>query len=411
MRSLQNLNTLEGYMNGFRTKAYALRALSMVVVLLVVTACGSGSTTPPSATITAPTAATPLKLGESTNITGKAAGSGLKSVEVWVDGAKLAGVDTPTQNEQFDVLVPWAAAKAGAHVIQLKGLNDKSEVIITSDAVFVNVTAPEPTATATLPPATPTVAPTAAPVVATTQPTVTAAPQGAIVSLKEGNDFVNVRKGPAVAYDKLGTLDAGQSAPVRGKNADGTWWQISFATASDGVGWVIGELVNVTGDTSSLPVATAPALPTTAPQPTAPPATSAPAATATSSAPSSGLLPYSQKMYFTPRDNIGDVPLGYNGEGKTTTLAWEVNGAKSLEFEITAAAGTGIFENCPIGNLSSISPNNAVGKRMPLAVPSGTYQVTIPDKGYYVLTIYVVKSDGGTTFIPRNVIVDCYKTQ
>jgi hypothetical protein len=122
-------------------------------------------------------------------------------------------------------------------------------------------------------------------------------------------------------------------------------------------------------------------------------------------------LPYSQKMYFTPRDNIGDVPLGYNGEGKSTTLVWEVNGAKSLELEITAAAGSGIFQNCPVGNLASISPNTAVGKRMPLAVPSGNYQLSIPDKGYYIATIHLVKADGSVTYIPRNIIVDCYKTQ
>ncbi len=397
-------------MNVLRTKAHTIRALSMAIVLLVVTACNSASNTPLSATIDSPTATTPLQVGVSVNITGKASGSGIKSVDVWVDGAKLATVDTAAQENEFTVTVPWVTDKAGAHVIQLKGMNDKGEVLVTSEAVFVTVTAPEPTATATLPPPSPTVAPTTAPVAATTQPTVTTAPQGATVSVKEGNDFVNVRKGPDTAYDKLGTLDKGQSAPVRGKNTDGTWWQITFATASDGVGWVSGELVDVTGDTTSLPVATAAALPTSAPQPTSAPVTVVPLATATSAVPSAGLLPYSQKMYFTPRDDIGDVPLGYDG-AKTTTLAWEVNGAKSLELQITAAAGSGIFENCPMGDLASVSPNDAVGKRIPLSVPSGTYQLSITGKGYYIATIYVVKSDGSTTFIPRNIIVDCYKTQ
>jgi uncharacterized protein YraI len=399
-------------MNVLRTKAHTMRALSLAVVLLFVTACNSAST-PLVATIDTPTASTPLQVGMSVNITGKASGSGIASVDVWVDGAKLATVSAPAQNNEFAVAVPWVTDKSGAHVIQLKGMNDKGEVLITSDAMFITVKAPEPTATATLPPVTPTVAPTAASVVATTQVTVTVAPQGATASVKDGNEFVNVRKGPAVGYDKLGTLDKGQSAPVRGKNADGTWWQITFAAASDGVGWVIADLVSVTGDTTNLPVATAPALPTSAPQPTSVPATVVvvPLSTATSSAPSSVLLPYSQKMYFTPRDNIGDVPLGYNGEGKSTTLVWEVNGAKSLELEITAAAGSGIFQNCPVGNLASISPNTAVGKRMPLAVPSGSYQLSIPDKGYYIATIHVVKADGTSTFIPRNIIVDCYKTQ
>jgi uncharacterized protein YraI len=390
----------------------AVRAFSLAIVLLVVSACNSASATALSATIDSPTATTAIQVGTSVNITGKASGSGMKSVDVWVDGAKLATVDTPASDGSFAVTVPWVTDKAGAHVIQLKGMNDSGEVLIASEAVFVTVTAPEPTATATQPPATPTVAPTAAPVATTTQPTATATTSGATVSVKSGNDFVNVRKGPNTGYDKLGTLDMGQSAPVRGKNADGTWWQITFAAAADGVGWVLGELVDVNGDTTNIPVATAPELPTSEPQPTAPVATVAvvPLATATSSMPASALLPYSQNMRFTPRDDIGDVPLGYDGS-KSTTLVWEVNGAKSLELQITAVAGSGIFENCPTGDLSSVSPNDAVGKRIPLSVPSGSYQFTITGKGYYIATIYVVKSDGSTTYIPRNIIVDCYKTQ
>jgi uncharacterized protein YraI len=397
-------------MNVLRTKAQTIRALGMVLVLLMVSACNSGAGTPLSATVDSPISTTPLQTGVSVNITGKVIGSGIKSVDVWVDGAKLATVDAATSENQFAVTVPWVTDKAGAHVIQLKGMNDKGEVLVASEAVFVTVTAPEPTATATQPPATATIAPTAAPVATTTQPTVTATAQGAIVSVKEGNDFVNVRKGPATGYDKLGTLDKGQSAPVRGKNADGTWWQITFAAASDGVGWVSGELVTVSGDTAGVPVATAAALPTSAPQPTSAPVTVVPLATATSSMPASSLLPYSQNMRFTPRDDIGDVPLGYDG-AKSTTLVWEVNGAKSLELQITAAAGSGIFENCGAGDLSSVSPNDAVGKRIPLSVPSGSYPLSITGKGYYIATIYVVKADGSTTYIPRNIIVDCYKKQ
>jgi hypothetical protein len=42
-------------------------------------------------------------------------------------------------------------------------------------------------------------------------------------------------------------------------------------------------------------------------------------------------------------------------------------------------------------------------------VPSGRFPFTINDKGYYLFTIHVVKADGSTTTIPRNVIVDCFK--
>jgi uncharacterized protein YraI len=406
-------------MKRLHTKAGSARASALVValLLLVMPACGAAQT-PLAATVSAPDATAALKVNEPVNIIGQATGNGLKSVDVFVDGTKHATVDTPAQPNQFVISAPWTPTKAGAHVIQLKGLDDKGEVLVASEAVFVNVQGQSatPTVEPTVPP---TIAPTVAPPVAstvavstTTPTTATAATtQVPTASVKEG-DFVNVRKGPAVAYDKLGTLDKGQSAPVRGKSADGTWWQITFPASPDGIGWVIGQLVNISGDTSGVPVAQAPPLPTAGA--TTQPATTntpAPAATTTSSMPASALLPYSQSMRFSPRDNIGDVPLGFQGESKSSTLVWEVNGAKSLELEITAVPGTGIYQNCPAGNLSTITPNDAVGKRKPLSVPSGSYPFTINGQGYYVFTIHVVKTDGSSTTIPRAVIVDCYKTQ
>lgn len=399
-------------MNSFNTRTRSVRTLlvAFAVVLLILPACG-GAPAPIMAVISAPDAATPLKVDVAALIIGKASGDGMASVDVYVDGAKLASVSN-AENNEFQVSVPWTTSKAGAHVIQLKGLNDKGEVLVSSEAVFVTVEGLPPTATVPPPPPTATAAvePTAAPTAAAEEPSATVAPAGPTASVKEG-DFVNVRKGPAVAFDKLGTLDKGQSAPVRGKNADGTWWQITYATAAEGVGWVYAQLITITGDATAVPVVAGPALPTAAAQTTTAAPTAAPPTAPASDVPPSALLPYSQVMRFSPRDDIGDVPLGHNGEGRSTNVVWEVNGAKSLQLEITTAAGTGIFQNCPAGNLGSISPNDAAGKRMNLAVPSGTYQVTVPDKGYYIFTIHVVKADGSQTTIPRAVIVDCYKTQ
>ncbi|MCL4507372.1 MAG: SH3 domain-containing protein [Chloroflexi bacterium] len=403
-------------MNRFRSKARAAQALAvaMALLLLVLPACG-GAPAALSASISAPDAASALQVSQAVTITGKASGSGMKAVDVYVDGVKFATVDKPAQNNDFVISVPWTPDKVGAHVIQLKGLNDKGEVLVASDAVFVTVQASAAAAAQTQATAAPTAAPATATVAITptvSQPAATATPQGPTASVKEG-DFVNVRKGPAIAYDKVGTLDRGQTAAIRGKNSDGTWWQITFPAGPDGLGWVFGNLVTVVGDTSQLAVASAPplpkAVPTDASAATAVAPTAVPAPT--SSLPPSALLPYSQVMRFSPRDTIGDVPLGYQGEGKTTSLVWEVNGAKSLELEITAVAGSGIFAQCPAGNLSTITPNDAAGKRIPLTVPSGQYQVNIDGKGYYLFTIYVVRADGSTTTIPRNVIVDCYKTQ
>ncbi len=233
--------------------------------------------------------------------------------------------------------------------------------------------------------------------------------QPPFVRLKADQPFANVRSGPDVSFQRLGQLDATRpAARVKGKNAAGSWWQIEFPGAPDNTAWVFGQLVDLTGDANAVPVVQSPA-PPGAPQ--AQPTPTAPQLPTATPLPSSALLPYSQSMTFAPRDNIGDVPLGHNGESKTARVQWNITGATRAELEIQTQPGPGIFSNCPAGNLASITPNDAAGKRIPLALPSGEYEFTIAERGYYLFTIYVVKSDGSTTTIPRNVIVDCYKTQ
>jgi len=507
----------------------SLLGLAMIMVLLLA-ACGSPAP-PPTASITLPAANAQFQAGDEVRIEGKVTGSTVKQVDVFINNEKYATVDQPSRPNEFEVSVTWIAPAeiAGTSVIQLKGINDRGESVIASDAIFITIQAPQPTPTPT---AEPTLIPTVAPrVTATpeasagtaitdtaaatptdvgattpTTPTVLlsprpendyvnvralpdltsqqlgqvnkgqsvpvrgrnpdgtwyqinfpAGPDGAgwvfaavasitgvtttlpvvtpsvantpvatvptnpsglrppFVKLKAGQDFANVRTGPDTAYQKVGELTATgvNAAAVKGKSANGQWWQIEFAGAPGGVAWIYSQLVDLTGDAAAVPVAATPPLPTAAvaATPTATPVPVGPQPTPTSPIPASAVLPYSQNVRFSPRDDIGDVPLGYQGQPKTATLEWQINGATKAELEITTQQGPGIFENCPPGNLASITPNDAVGKRMPMQLPSGTFQFTIPDKGYYLFKIYVVKSDGTTTDIPRNVIVDCFKTQ
>lgn len=92
---------------------------------------------------------------------------------------------------------------------------------------------------------------------------------------------VNVRQGPGTNYSTIGSLRAGQSFEITGKNAAGDWWQITF---NGQPGWVIANLVSASGDTDAVPVAqNIPQPPPTArpvarPQPTAAPPPAAPPA-------------------------------------------------------------------------------------------------------------------------------------
>jgi hypothetical protein len=69
---------------------------------------------------------------------------------------------------------------------------------------------------------------------------------------------VNIRSGPGLNYDVIGTLNANTAMPVVGRNSQGTWWQIK--TPDDTRGWVANSVVNAT-DTGSVPVAQAPPAP------------------------------------------------------------------------------------------------------------------------------------------------------
>ena len=48
---------------------------------------------------------------------------------------------------------------------------------------------------------------------------------------------------PGTQYGVIGQLQNGATATVRGKSADGAWWQIDYASASTGVGWVNSSVV------------------------------------------------------------------------------------------------------------------------------------------------------------------------
>jgi hypothetical protein len=70
----------------------------------------------------------------------------------------------------------------------------------------------------------------------------------------QAEEAARVRSGPGTDYPRLGTLWPGDTAPVVGRNAEGTWWQIEFAAADNGLGWVSADIVTFVGDSASVPV-------------------------------------------------------------------------------------------------------------------------------------------------------------
>ncbi len=137
----------------------------------------------------------------------------------------------------------------------------------TDALVFLPPTA-RPSLTPSLTPITP--APTQPPPggggPAPTQPPVvtpTPTPPIAVVNVSS----LNVRQGPGLIYNVLGTAQSEERYLVLGQNLSGDWLQIDFNGRK---GWVFRSLVILQGDTSRIPIITEiPPTPTFTPSPTA----------------------------------------------------------------------------------------------------------------------------------------------
>jgi hypothetical protein len=76
----------------------------------------------------------------------------------------------------------------------------------------------------------------------------------------------NCRFGPGTVYDVVGYLLEGQSAPIAGRNAEGTWWAIALPERRQPC-WVSGSTVQASGELGPVQVLAAPPTPTPSPTP------------------------------------------------------------------------------------------------------------------------------------------------
>jgi len=267
----------------YASRHHAAASLTMASLLLLSSCSLFGENKPTEAKITSPAPNSTINVGEQVQIEGLVTGDGITKVDIVIDNTTYASLSAPDQSAgvpNFPIggsesPVPWTPLAAGPHALQLivygapdNALKAKSEpVLITAQAaesVALPTEAPQPTAALELQPtlAAPGVAgATAAPGSTAAPGTTAGAPSATVI-----NDFVNVRKGPGVGYDKVGQLNKGETAPVKGKSSDGGWLQISFPAAAGGVGWVklkddTDTLVQGNDAANNVPVVAAPALP------------------------------------------------------------------------------------------------------------------------------------------------------
>jgi hypothetical protein len=127
---------------------------------------------------------------------------------------------------------------------------------VSAQAVLNIVAAPElPTQTPVSSPtleSTPTATSSPAPTSTPTTPAQPGIPRASVTT------DLNVRQGPGTNYPVLGLLQAGQTAEITGRSADGGWWQIKFSGVAGERGWISARYANAQ-DTGNVPVVQAPA--------------------------------------------------------------------------------------------------------------------------------------------------------
>lgn len=102
--------------------------------------------------------------------------------------------------------------------------------------------------------------------IATVTPTPTATPEGVVITIQSA--VQNVRTGPSTDYDILGQMTRGETARVIGATVDLRWVVIEYRGQQ---GWLLAELLDIFGNTATVPVLTPPPTPTPGPTSTPPP--------------------------------------------------------------------------------------------------------------------------------------------
>lgn len=325
--------------------AVAIGGILALILLLVIAAIvtayflargrGPAQAGIPVVVITAPVSGSQVQVGVPVTIQATASDpTGVKRMELWVSGAKTAESISPVEQGQptLTASFQWTPEAPGSYTLEIRAYNQRGEV---NTPTMVTVTAVGDLAAAT-------VTPTSTP--ATPTPTVPTAP-----TLKTITDL-NVRSGPGLTYDLIGLLPVGSSAELTGRSEDQQWWQIRFAPAANGVGWVSSDPAYAsTVNTGSVPVVPAPPSPTPSPTPTGTPtntptATSVPATFTPTLTPTPTSTPTVTGEPTVIQFNVS--PSTIRG-GECVTINWNVTGVSAIYFQGDGVTGTGNLVDCP----------------------------------------------------------------
>jgi hypothetical protein len=191
---------------------------------------------------------------------------GVARIEFRVDDLPVGEVksDQPGGQPSLDAGVVWVATGATGHLITVEGFRaDGSSLGLDDRSIRVaaqpgtELPAGNTTALETPNSATESTQPTLPaqqgplPTAAFTPTVLASGSPTAVVSTPS----LNVRQGPGTSYPSVGALVQGDRVTVVGRNADSSWWAVTYG---GGTAWVFAGLVTIEGDVSQVPLVAAP---------------------------------------------------------------------------------------------------------------------------------------------------------
>lgn len=220
---MRNTNRLSYWSVGFVVLALVVASLA---------ACDTGgqgvqgiqSNSLPVVAIMSPTSGARFTLGQEILVQASASdAAGVTRLELWANGVLLGGEDSPSPLSTFGATIRWVPSAPGQYTLEVRSINRQQQAAaLTSVVIFVDQgIAPTPP---------PTNTPAAQPTPTTIQPTQTTCIPSLVV-----NRDLDMRAGPDNAYQAIGRIVAGGTAQITGRNADSSWWQVSFSKIQ---GWV-----------------------------------------------------------------------------------------------------------------------------------------------------------------------------
>jgi hypothetical protein len=168
---------------------------------------------------------------------------------------------------------------------------------------------------------------------------------------------VNIRSGPGLDFEVIGTLNPNVDRPIIGRNGDASWWQITITDEKSG--WVSNTVVT-TRNTNDVPLVNSPV--------SRAPAAPAPAQAAASSPPPA---PEAPQYQFTPTGWYDDTNQGL------TRFLGDIKDANGNPVN-------GVFVRASCGYYSTISyPSGPVGwgsLNESADWPAGFYDITVDER-------------------------------